>query len=81
MTETRTWEQMKRDNDGAVWIMENGSFCEYYEEDGRKVYGISAEMEAEQRLLEPWQRIGFNGCWSCANAPYCEKYIKTLERN
>ena len=46
MTETRTWEQMKRDNDGAAWIMENGSFCEYYEEDSRKVYGISARTHS-----------------------------------
>ena len=80
MSETRTWEQMRADNEGAVWIDDNGEFCEHYEDDGRPFAGLSKEVQEEQKKLQPWQRLVFNGCWSCANAPYCERYINSFQK-
>ena len=64
MKELRNWEQMKRDNIGAAWIV-NGEFCGNYirtSQDGR----VNEILERYRETgLEEWQLCGFNGCWSC----------------
>ena len=70
-TEQRTWEQMRRDNDGAAWIEPSGVFCKRYSRTS-----ISDDVNMlldEQRAagLEEWQLSGFNGCWSCDKCNEC----------
>lgn len=71
MNESRTWEQMRSDNDRADWIEPSGEFCNRYSRTS-----ISGEVNAlldEQRAagLEEWQLVGFNGCWSCDRCNEC----------
>jgi hypothetical protein len=71
MNESRTWEQMRSDNDRADWIEPSGEFCNQYSRTS-----ISGEVNAlldEQRAagLEEWQIVGFNGCWSCDRCNEC----------
>jgi hypothetical protein len=71
MRETRSWEQMRRDNIGAAWIEPSGKFCTRYSRTS-----TSGEVNAlldEQRAagLEEWQLVGFNGCWSCDRCIEC----------
>lgn len=57
--ELRTWEQMKADNDGAIWIID-GEFCRDYVRD--------TSDPAVQKLLKKenvpeWAKPGFNGLY------------------
>lgn len=71
MKETRTWEQMRADNDGAAWIEDDGTFCSQYTR--------TSDVEEVRRILAgsacpEWAKPGFNGCWSCDNTLTCERY-------
>jgi len=71
MNESRTWEQVRSDNDCAAWIEPSGEFCTRYSRTS-----ISDKVNAlldEQRAagLEEWQLVGFNGCWSCDRCIEC----------
>jgi len=60
MRETRTWEQMRRDNIGAAWITKDGNFCNEY------------KRTSTPDVVEPeWKKTGFNGCWSCDRCIEC----------
>lgn len=63
MKEHRSWDQMKRDNTGAAWIV-NGEFCHNYRRTSSSDVNAILEQHRKAGLLE-WQMPGFNGCWSC----------------
>ena len=67
MRETRSWEQMRRDNIGAAWINKDGNFCEEYK---RTSTPEVMEMLSRENLPE-WKKPGFNGCWSCDRCIEC----------
>jgi len=65
MTERRSWDQMKKDNDGADWIV-NGEFCKNYRRAPVNKGADSILQKHRNELgLQEWQLTGFNGCWSC----------------
>lgn len=67
MRENRTWQQMRRDNDGAAWIDRSGDFCYEYK---RTSTPEVMEILARENVPE-WKKTGFNGCWSCDNMINC----------
>ena len=63
MKEHRNWEQMKRDNEGAAWIVD-GEFCRNFIRTSSDE--VNAILEQQRKTgLQEWQMPGFNGCWSC----------------
>lgn len=73
--ESRTWEQMKADNDGAVWIDENGEFCSAFT---RSVSDPAVTALLDKEDGPEWAKTGFNGCWSCDKADTCERYLSSF---
>lgn len=71
MNEHRTWEQMKRDNNGADWIEPSGGFCERYSRTSSSDEVNTLLHEQRAAGLEEWQLVGFNGCWSCDKSLEC----------
>lgn len=62
--ESRTWEQMRADNNGVAWIDENGDFCKKFSRDNQY-------LPPEEKSLPGWKQTGFNGCWSCVHYLNC----------
>ena len=84
MQENRTWEQMKSDNAGASWIMDNGEFCDKYKHEFNFTSGELNRSEIDffnqEQKIVGWKQRGFNGCWSCDNMQNCKRYLTYLSR-
>ena len=78
MVERRNWEQMKRDNVGAPWIV-NGEFCGNYKRTSVNA-AVNALHEQDREMgLKEWQMAGFNGCWSCDHNLACQYNIHGIQ--
>lgn len=76
MIDRRTWDQVKKHNEGAPWIDENGDFCKDFIRDLSDPF---VRMIIEGEDAPEWAKTGFNGCWSCKNMGNCKRRELALQ--